>query len=412
MSSSLESDSIDPQPSRRSTGALDALAFFLADVQDGLGPYLAIYLTSHRGWAPSDVGVAMSAVVVGTLVAQLPAGSFIDRTRYKTLAVSVAALVVAVCCIAMVVTPTLPVIVTSQVVIGAAASLMPPALAAVSLGLCGRRRLAGRIGRNEAFNHAGNVFAAALAGAAGTWLGYESIFLMVAATATASAVSASLIRSGEIDHRRAREAVPAQATAASIRTVLSDGRLLAFLAAVFAFHFANAAMLPLVGQKVAADRPDAAAALMSACIITAQLVMIPAAIVAARSADAWGPNRIFLIGFIVLPIRGLLYLGSTSAAYLIGVQILDGIGAGIYGVVGVLIVADLVRGTGRFNLALGAMAMAAGLGAAASNFATGFVIEKYGYNGGFLCLAGVAVGGLAWFATMFRPRERRCATLV
>ncbi len=385
-------------PRPRSLRALDALTFFLADVQDGLGPYLAIYLTTYQHWAPSEVGVAMAAVVVGTLIAQMPAGALIDRTTHKPLAVTSAAAVVGASCIAMIAAPVFAVIVAAQALIGAAAAVMPPGIAGISLGLVGRAQLGRRTGRNEAFNHAGNVTAAVLAGAVGTWLGYGAIFVLVAIMAAASAVSVLLIRPADIDDRRAREEASDGEREEEPRRPLFTATMLAFYVSVFLFHFANAAMLPLVGQKVSAGQPDSAAALMSACIIAAQLVMVPVALVAARSADRWGRKAVFLVGFAVLPIRGLLYTYSTNSVFLVAVQLLDGIGAGIYGVVGVLVIADLARGSGRFNFALGAMAVAAGLGAASSNVVTGLVADYGGYDAGFVFLASVAIVGLAWFA--------------
>ncbi|BBO33362.1 MFS transporter [Lacipirellula parvula] len=381
--------------SRQSRFALDALTFFLADVQDGLGPYLAIYLTSVRRWTPSDVGIAMASVVIGTLLAQLPAGAFIDVTRRKRFAVSVAAGVVATCCIVMISCPQLPVIVIAQTLIGAAAAILPPAVAGISLGLVGRRRFARRTGRNEAFNHAGNVAAAILAGALGTYLGYATIFYLVAGMAVASGISAMLIRESEIDHERARESV--SLPSATRESLIWNGRLLRFLVAIFLFHFANAAMLPLVGQKVSIGRDDSAAALMSACIIAAQIVMVPVALAAAWGANRWSPKAVFVIAFAVLPIRGLLYTYSANSTFLVTVQLLDGIGAGIYGVVGVLMVADLAKGTGRFNTALAAMALVAGLGSASSNVTAGLIADSLGYNAAFISLSIVAGLGLVWF---------------
>ncbi|WP_428308468.1 MFS transporter [Lacipirellula sp.] len=399
----ISTDSSSSEPSgtnsvavtRQSRFALDALTFFLADVQDGLGPYLAIYLTTMRRWTPSDVGVAMAAVVIGTLLAQLPAGAFIDATRRKRLAVTVAAGVVATCCVAMINFPKLPVIVAAQTLIGAAAAVLPPAVAGISLGLVGRPSFARRTGRNEAFNHGGNVAAAILAGILGTYLGYAAIFYLVAGMAMASGISAMLIRENEINHERARESASSQP--AEGFSFLRSGQLLRFLAAMFLFHFANAAMLPLVGQKVSIGQADSAAALMSACIIAAQIVMVPVALVAAWGANRWSPKAVFAVAFAVLPIRGLLYTYSSNSAFLIAVQLLDGIGAGIYGVVGVLMVADLAKGTGRFNSALASMALVAGVGAAASNLAAGIVAEELGYNSAFISLAIVAGLGLAWF---------------
>src|SRR4051794_41431310 len=95
-------------PSRTTLRALDALNFFLADVRDGLGPYMAIYLISKRHWDPSRVGIAMSAMLIGTVVAQTPAGALIDRTRRKRLAGALAAGLGAPGCGPMIPRPPLP----------------------------------------------------------------------------------------------------------------------------------------------------------------------------------------------------------------------------------------------------------------------------------------------------------------
>ena len=121
----------------RSLRALDALTFFLADVQDGLGPFLAIYLLRIQYWQPSSVGIAMASIVIGTLLAQVPAGGLIDRIHWKRSAVVAAAGLVAVCSIVIVAVPTLPVVAAMQALTGAAAAVMPPAIAGISLGLVG-----------------------------------------------------------------------------------------------------------------------------------------------------------------------------------------------------------------------------------------------------------------------------------
>jgi MFS family permease len=164
------------------------------------------------------------------------------------------------------------------------------------------------------------------------------------------------------------------------------------------FHFANAAMLPLVGQKSSDGLKDGAAVVMSACIIAAQVVMIPVALAASCLAASWGRKPVFLIGFAVLPIRGLLYCLSINPVYLVTVQLLDGIGAGIFGVVSVLVVADLTKGTGRFNLTQGALSTATGIGAGLSNLIAGFVVKGAGFDAGFIMLAAIAAVGTLFFA--------------
>ncbi|MFO0961246.1 MAG: MFS transporter, partial [Isosphaeraceae bacterium] len=167
-----------------------------------------------------------------------------------------------------------------------------------------------------------------------------------------------------------------------------------------------AAMLPLVGEKVTEGMHRGASVLMSACIIAAQMVMVPVALWSSRYAVTWGRKPVFLIGFAVLPIRGLLYTLTANPFLLVGIQLLDGIGAGIFGVVSVLVVADLTRGTGRFNLTQGAMATATGIGAALSNLLTGYIVKRAGFDAGFLALAAIAAGG-ALFAALVMPETRR-----
>jgi MFS family permease len=136
------------------------------------------------------------------------------------------------------------------------------------------------------------------------------------------------------------------------------------------------------------------------------MVMIPVAILSSRFAESWGRKPVFLIGFAVLPIRGFLYTITTNPYLLVGVQLLDGIGAGIFGVVSVLVVADLTRGTGRFNLTQGVLATATGIGAALSNVLTGYLVTAAGFDAGFLALAAIAAVGLAFF-TWAMPETKR-----
>ena len=72
--------------------------------------------------------------------------------------------------------------------------------------------------------------------------------------------------------------------------------------------------------------------------------------------------------------------------------------AGIFGVIAVLIASDLTRGTGRFNLAQGLVALSVGVGAALSNASAGYIVQAFGYPTGFLSLTGIAGAALAFFA--------------
>ncbi|MDD2658850.1 MAG: MFS transporter [Methylococcales bacterium] len=225
---------------------------------------------------------------------------------------------------------------------------------------------------------------------------------LIALAAAFTVVAALCIDGKAIDHKLARGlAEHRQDSALDLRELFACKPLLIFGASVTLFHFANAAMLPLLGEKLAQSHPGAESLVIAACIITARIVMVPMAFLVGRKADCWGRKPIFLAGFIVLPIRGVLYTLSQDPYYLVSIQILDGIGAGIFGALSYLVIADLTRGTGRYNLAQGAASACWGLGAAAlSNLTAGFIVEQASYNAAFLFLAGVALMAflLFWFA--------------
>jgi predicted MFS family arabinose efflux permease len=297
-------------------------------------------------------------------------------------------------------------IAVSQATAHAAGVVFGPALAAVTLGIFGHGAFTKRIGRNEGFNHAGNAFAAATAGALAYFWGPQVVFYLLASMAIASSVSILAIPKQSIDHNLARglddaKSHDAKATGddrpTGLTVLLTCRPLLIFAGCAIMFHFANAAMLPLVGQKLALQDKNLGTSLMSACIVAAQIVMVPMAMLVGAKADAWGRKPLFLIALSVLTVRGCLYPLSDNPYWLVGVQLLDGVGAGIYGAVFPVIVADLMRGTGRFNVAQGAIITAQGIGAALSTTLAGIVVVQAGYSAAFLTLAGVAIVGLGLY---------------
>ena len=383
---------------------LDALNFFLADVRDGLGPYLAIYLLTVQNWDQASIGFVMSIAGVATILAQTPAGALIDGTRWKRGLVIVAAIVVTLCSLAIPLLPGLVAVSSFQALSGVAAAVFPPAIAAITLGIVGPRAFARRIGRNEAFNHAGNATAAAIAGGTAYLFGPVAVFWLMAAMALASVAATLSVPAEAIDHDRARglsEDGPASDVAApsGFAVLLTCRPLLVFAACATLFHFSNAAMLPLVGQKLALANAALGTTLMSACIVAAQVVMVPVAWLVGEKAEEWGHKPIFAVALGVLAIRGVLYTVSDNQAWLVGVQLLDGIGAGIFGALFPLVVANLTRGTGHFNVSQGAIATAQGLGAALSNGVAGLIVVKAGYSAAFLFLSAIAAIGLALFWT-------------
>ncbi len=377
---------------------LDWLNFFLADVKDGLGPFLAIYLLSTLHWEPGTIGVVMTIAGIATVAARAPFGALIDATLRKRGLIVMAAVAVAAGAVTMSLVPNFWLIAGAQAVIGSADAVFPAAIGAISLGIAGPAAFTRRVGRNEAFNHAGNASTAILAGVAGWLLSPRAVLWLIAVLAVASILAALAVDPGSIDHDLARGSDKTEDKQPSGLSVIFECKpLLAFTAAITLFHFANAAMLPLLGEKLAQTNRGAETLFMAACIITAQLVMVPMAMLVGLKADAWGRKPLFLIGFAVLPIRGFLYTLTENAYALVSIQVLDGIGAGIFGALFFIVVADFTRGTGRYNLAQGAAAASWGLGAALSNSVAGYIVDLAGYSAAFLFLALCAVAAFVLF---------------
>ena len=381
---------------------LDALNFFLADVRDGLGPYLAIYLLTEQKWNEASIGVVMSIAGLAGIAAQTPAGALIDVSRSKRGLIVAAAVAVTASCLMLPLVPQFWLLAATQASAGAAAAIFAPAIAAITLGIVGPKAFAERIGRNEAFNHAGNAVSALLAGGLAYFYGPVVVFWLLAAMALASIAATLLIPAASIDDRLARgltdsEEADGTRKPSGFRILLTCRPLLVFAAATVLFHFSNAAMLPLVGQKLALANPGLATTLMSACIVAAQIVMVPVAVIVGKKADAWGRKPILAVALAVLAFRGAMYPLSDHPAWLVGVQLLDGIGAGIFGALFPLVVADLTKGTGHFNVSQGAIATAAGMGGAFSTAAAGMIVIAAGYSAAFYFLAAVAGSALVLF---------------
>jgi MFS family permease len=400
---------------KRASWALDAANFFLADVRDGLGPYLAIYLLTEKHWDEARIGVVMSVAAIAGILAQTPVGALVDATRAKRGVMAVAAILIAASSLLLPLFPEFWPVAISQGIAHAAGVVFPPAIAAVSLGIVGHRAFTARVGRNETFNHAGNATAAAIAGGTALIFGPTVVFYLLAATSCASLVSVLSVPGDAINHDLARGLACAKSGTgetgntqpSGLSVLLTSPPLLIFGVCVTLFHLSNAAMLPLVGQKLALQDKNLGTSMMAACIVAAQLVMVSMAMLVGAKADAWGHKRFFLTALLILPVRGALYTLSDNAAWLVSVQLLDGIGAGIFGAILPVIVADLMRNTGRFNIAQGAIITAQSIGAALSTTLAGLVVVKAGYSAAFLTLGAIAaLGAFVCFFALPEPREK------
>ncbi len=390
------------------TLALDALNFLSADVRNLFGPFVNVFLVTGRHWSQTEVGLVTTASGLVGIALQTPIGAAIDVTRGKRAVIVATMAAMSVAAFIIVLAPTFWPMAVAMTLLAVAGDAFVPAVAALTLGLVARKALARRLGRNSAFDHAGNIATALVAAGVGTVLTQRAVFLLVPVYAALTSAAVLAIPAKAIDHDRARDLGRNgdKDDAPSGLAILFRSRPLAiFAASAFLFHFANAPLLPLVGQKLALQFPKEATAMLSFCMVAAQAVMVPIALVVGWRADSWGRRPIFLIAFAVLPIRAALYTLSDNSFWLLGVQLLDGVGAGIYQALTPLVISDVMRGTGRFNLAQGAVGATQGTGAALSGLFAGAIVDRFGYSPAFLALAGAAAIACAAFA-LFMPETR------
>jgi MFS family permease len=391
---------------------LDWLNFLLGNVRDGLGPFLAIFLMSSQHWDAASIGIVLTVSGITTALARGPFGALVDAVRWKRTLIAVGVLAVAIAAVSMSLIPTFWPVAIAQVFTGAADAIFPSAVAALSLGIVGRTMFTHRVGRNEAYNHAGNVVTAIVAGIAGYLIDPSAVLWIVAGLALACIVAAYAVDANAIDHdvaRGADDGSHGKSESNGLKVLLENRTLLLFTTAITLFHFANAAMLPLVGEKLSQGNQQASTLFMASCIIVAQIAMVPMAMLVGRKADNWGRKPIFLVGFAVLPIRGVLYTLTNDPYALVAVQLLDGVGAGIFGALFFIVVADLTKNTGHYNLALGASGACWGLGAALSNGVAGYIVNAFGFTAAFLFLSACALTAVLLFL-LGVPETRDMAT--
>jgi MFS family permease len=330
--------------------ALDALSFFVSDARYGLGAYLGIYLLAEHGWDPASIGAALSIGMLTGLVSQAPLGAIVDAVRAKRALIAGAVVVMTATCLVVPLAPQFWSVALAGLVGALAGVVIGPTLAAISLGVVGPARFARRAGRNEALFHLGDGAISLAILLTAPFFGNSVLVWSMAFTAGASVVAAATVPAGAIDHAVARGLLPGEvahgAQPSAWRMLLGSRPLLIFAACGALFHLANASMLGLVlgnlGQGIA---------LTAASAIVAQLVMVPVAALVGARADVWGRKPLLLAAFVALVLRGTLYTLSDDRTWLIGVQLLDGVGAGLTGALFPIMVADLTRGSGHFAAA-------------------------------------------------------------
>ena len=387
-------------PSPRSLRGLDWFIFFVADVQTGFGPFVSVFLTTQR-WTQVDIGLVLSAAGFVSLIGQMPGGALVDAAKSERVVAGVAVAAICVSALAYAVLPIFPIVLAGSVLHALASCVLGPAIAAISLGLVGPAAIGQRFGRNARFASVGNGLAAAAMGACGYLISARAVFIVTVLLLVPALFSLRQISEQEIDPERAHGARPRQPR---IKPPIRPGELmqnrplLIFAGCLLLFHLANSAMLPLMGSVVTMRSSQWATVIIAACIVVPQLVVATLSPWIGTQAQVWGRRPLLLIGFAALPIRGILFASVTDPTLLLAVQLLDGITAAVFAVMVPLVVADLTRGTGRFNLGQGIIGTATGVGATLSATLAGYMSDRFGSPSAFAALAAIAlVGfGMVW----------------
>jgi MFS family permease len=387
--------------SKQSRQGLDWMNFFLADVQTAFGAFVAFYL-AELGWSKGQVGFALTVGTLAAVISQIPGGALADALRWKR---ALAAIGLGMLCASALILALMPhgvLVFLAEILHGLTAGILTPTIAAISLGLVGRRAMSVRTGRNYRFNAAGNSLTAALMGLAGQYVAKSAIFFGAAALCVPALIALSRIRPDEIDYARARNAGRGK-QAESYSRIFDLGKnhnLYIFAACVFLFQLADASLLPVVGQNLAQSKAQYASLLMAGLIVVPQIVVALLSPWVGYHSEKWGRKPLLLLGFGLEFVRTLLFALSTHTAVLLTGQVLGGISAAAVTVLTVLVITDLTTGTGRFNLVRGSVGTLLAIAASISTTATGFIFEGLSQGAGFLIMAAVCAvaTALLWAA--------------
>jgi MFS family permease len=397
------------KPSPQSLRALDWFSFFVADIQAGFGPFIAAYLTA-QAWSQGHVGIALTVGSLLGLATQVPAGALVDAIPGKRRLASIGVVGISASAILIALWPTLSFVVMAESLHAIATCLLGPATIAMSLGLVGYARFSGRLARNVRFAALGSASAAFIMGFCGYEFGTEAIFFLTAALGIPALIALSQIRKHEIDLISARGGalVPRTDIWRGLAELSTNRALMILAAAVVLFQLANAAILPFMASVLVLEKNQQSTLFIAAAIVGPQLVSSGISGWVGRQVERVGRRPLLLLAFAPLPIRGLVLAFNPDPYVITLVQLLDGISGATIGILVPLVIADVTRGSGHFNLAQGVVATAVGIGAAFSTTLVGYTVDGFGHEVAFLMLMGVGTAGfLLVTAIMPETKPRR-----
>jgi MFS family permease len=384
--------------------ALDWFNLFVANIQTGFGPFIAVYLTA-QSWTQTSIGLALSIGTVAAMASQVPAGALVDAMPNKTRVAAFSVLAFTACALMFAIYPIPLFVYLAEILHGLSSCTLGPATAAMSLVIAGRFGMGVRLGRNARYSAIGNGIGAALMGACGQYVSERAVFYLTAALTLPALAALWPLRKVAI----AKPPPSAmQGQEGMSRTgffhVLGDRRILIFSACAMLFTFANAPMLMLVSGTMTA-RVGNPSLLIAACIVLPQIIVALASPSVGRLADARGRRLVLMLGFCMLPLRALIFAVTSDPTAVVAVQALDGIGGACFGVMVPLIVSDVAARTRHFNLSLGFVGFGVGIGGTLSTPAAGWLADHFSTRIAFFALA--AVGMAATLLVAFAMPETR-----
>ncbi|MDQ0393955.1 MFS transporter [Labrys monachus] len=397
--------SIEAVQGKQGIWPLQLLNFFMADMQAGIGPFLGVFLVVH-GWRSGLIGTVMTVGGIAAMLMTAPAGALIDATSRKRSFVIIPGICTVLASTIILFSQNFWLVAASQVATSIAGAAIGPAVSGITLGIVRQAGFNKQNGRNQAFNHAGNMIGAGLSGFLGWRFGLTAVFWLAALFGVLSIISVMLIPREAINDGIARGLNDDGGENEEVTgfRVLAESRALVILAGALAcFHLGNGAMLPLYGIAAVANKQGDPSAFVATTIVVAQAVMIAVSLAATWLAEKRGYWLIMLVSFIALPVRGLVAACFVGPWGVYPFQFLDGIAEGLQSVAVPALVARILKGTGRVNAGQGAVMTVQGMGGALSPALGGWIAEKLGYGPMFAILGSFALGSVALWVG-FRAR--------
>lgn len=442
----MSSNSEDPVlRNARAKGVLTRVALFLGELRDGLTMInmQSAFLITSKNYTEKQAGIMFFVFGLAQFLAQTPAGYLMDYSEKKVELLSAAAisttlLTVATAVFAQDYGGNLIFMVFLKAVQGAVTALIPTGLNSITQGIVGSTGMTSQVSMNEKMNHLGTAIIV-LIGSLLAYALYPNIGLLFVVSPIACAGMLYYLRQiqpGDIDHNAARgldtskqservvdssnNAIQGQPSfnfgfgseepsndnnssrAETPLQVLKDPILLLFILICFTFHLSNGTVLPLVMQTLAIANGGTGILMSGFCIIIAQTFMVLSAHICGKYSGIYGRKGLFLLGLMSVPIRCAILtallrikdsVGESTILDMIilSTQVLDGVGAGIFGTMYVLVTSDISGGTGRFSLTLGLTTAAMSIGGTVSGYLGQALAEDIGYRQAFMILGGMSL---------------------